>query len=133
MKFNVKNSVERMEKAINQKDEKEYYIYYGNCDGKSTQWICKTEWNYNINVNCLNGDLIYSDDNDEQIHVFEDEEIIPTMSMMESIDEKLKRFEKSDLCLYNDLFNRQIAECTCGGYPNSCDCTLYDVDSSDDY
>ena len=124
MKFNVKNSVERMEKAINQKDDKEYYIYYGNCDGKCTQWICKTEWNYNINVHCLNGDLIYSDDNDEQIHVFEDEEIIHTQNM-ELIEEKA---EKNFLELYNI---RKINECTCGGYPNSCDCTLYEVDSDD--
>jgi len=75
MKFNVENNVERMSRLINIKNGNKFYIYYGNCDGKKTQWICKTEWNYNINVNYLNGDLIYSDDNGERIHVFEDEEM----------------------------------------------------------
>jgi len=76
MRFNVENNVERMARLINKINGNKIYIYYGECDGKSTQWICQTEWNYNINVNYLNGDLIYSDDNDEQIHVFEDDDII---------------------------------------------------------
>lgn len=80
MKFNVKDNVERMIKAINTINGKELFIYYGNCDGKKTQWICDSKWNYNINVNFVNGDLIYLDDNDNQIFVFEDEEIISTNS-----------------------------------------------------
>tara|TARA_Y100001938_G_C7987270_1_gene377581 strand:+ start:727 stop:957 length:231 start_codon:yes stop_codon:yes gene_type:complete len=76
MKFNVKNNIKRMEKVINQKDGKEYYAYYGDCDGINTQWICKTEWNYNINIHYSNGEIIYLDDNQEKIRVFEDEEIL---------------------------------------------------------
>lgn len=76
MKFNVKNNVETMARLTNKINGNNFYVYYGQCDGKKTQWICKTEWNYNINVHYLNGDLIYLDDNQEEIHVFEDEEII---------------------------------------------------------
>ena len=76
MRFNVENNVERMARLINKINGNKMYIYYGECDGKSTQWICQTEWNYNINVHFVNGDLIYSDDNDEEIYVFEDEDII---------------------------------------------------------
>ena len=76
MKFNVKNNVETTAMLVNQKNGNKFYLYYGECDGKKTQWICQTEWNYNINVRHLNGDLKYSDDNEEEIYVFEDEEII---------------------------------------------------------
>ena len=76
MRFNVKNNVETTAMLENQINGNKFYIYYGECDGKKTQWICKTEWNYNINVHHINGDLKYSDDNEEEIYVFEDEEII---------------------------------------------------------
>lgn len=55
-------------------DDVLHYVYEGECDGIPTKWITKTLWNFNIRVRMKNGKIQYSDDTDNEILVFEEDE-----------------------------------------------------------
>ncbi len=69
MRFNVEKDVEKA--TMIECEKKKYYLYIGSVNGRPTQWLTETKWNYNINVMLINNDMIYLDDEQRQIHVFE--------------------------------------------------------------
>lgn len=70
MNFNVEKDIEKV--TMVECEKKKYYLYIGSVDGRPTQWVTETKWNYNINVHLTNNDMVYLDDEGKQIHVFEE-------------------------------------------------------------
>ena len=49
-------------------------VYEGTCDGVPTKWVTKSSWNYKIHVQLVHSGVMYSDDNGEEILVFDEDD-----------------------------------------------------------
>ena len=55
-------------------DNIRYFVYDGTCDDIPTKWVTKSKWDGRITVQYLNNRLKYTDNNGDEIFVFDVED-----------------------------------------------------------